>query len=236
MQIIIQYTKFTFTIQVFNYMIWNLEINLLHLQTKCYYKKSPMNEDNISIRLKFLIEKLGINSSQFADSCKIPRPTFSQILNGRNKKISDQIIRQIHEAYPNVSITWLLFNEGDMFNGAPAYSNNLEVGGESLIGQPSPESGGEESNFPFENQISSEMRFENEKIPANKSRELENKNYRCLKTDKNEDNNIVDEEVKSILNSPEILSKIAQMSQKTRKVVSVTIYYDDSTFETFKPA
>ena len=33
-----------------------------------------------------------LTNSQFADKCRIPRPTLSQILNGRNKKISEEII------------------------------------------------------------------------------------------------------------------------------------------------
>ena len=43
-------------------------------------------------RLKIYMESKGIGSTQFADSCKIPRPTLSQILSGRNKKISDEVI------------------------------------------------------------------------------------------------------------------------------------------------
>ena len=52
--------------------------------------------------------------SQFADNCQIPRPTMSQILNGRNKKISDELISKIHAAYPELSILWLMFGEGEM--------------------------------------------------------------------------------------------------------------------------
>ncbi len=55
-----------------------------------------------------------ISSTQFADACGIPRPTLSQILSGRNKKISDEVIAKIHEAYPRLSVLWLLFGEGDM--------------------------------------------------------------------------------------------------------------------------
>lgn len=56
----------------------------------------------------------GIGSTQFADSCGIPRPSLSQILSGRNKKISDEVISKIHGAYPQLSVLWLLFGEGDM--------------------------------------------------------------------------------------------------------------------------
>lgn len=65
-------------------------------------------------RLKYFIETQKIGISQFADSCMIPRPTMSQILNGRNKKVSDELITKIHVAYPSLSVLWLMFNEGPM--------------------------------------------------------------------------------------------------------------------------
>ena len=73
-----------------------------------------MSEENVAIRLKVFIEHLGISSSLFADKCGIPRPTLSQLLNGRNKKVNDVLVGQIHAAYPDLSIVWLLFGEGSM--------------------------------------------------------------------------------------------------------------------------
>lgn len=71
---------------------------------------------DIISRLHSFISALGIGTSQFADAAGIPRPTLSQILNGRNKKISNELIEKIHKAYPSLSIMWLLFGEGDMAN------------------------------------------------------------------------------------------------------------------------
>lgn len=65
-------------------------------------------------RLKQFMDQSDIAISQFADTCNIPRPTMSQILNGRNKKISDELIAKIHLAYPKLSVLWLMFGEGDM--------------------------------------------------------------------------------------------------------------------------
>lgn len=65
-------------------------------------------------RLNSFMEVHGIGSTQFADACGIPRPTLSQILSGRNKKISDAVISKIHNAYPSLSVLWLLFGEGQM--------------------------------------------------------------------------------------------------------------------------
>lgn len=73
---------------------------------------------NIVDRLNAFLEISQITKSQFADNCDIPRPTASQILSGRNKKISDDIISKIHSVYPNLSVSWLMFGEGEMLISA----------------------------------------------------------------------------------------------------------------------
>lgn len=102
-------------------------------------------------RLKFYMDSKGIAISQFADSCGIPRPTMSQILNGRNKKVSDELIAKIHSSYPDLSVLWLMFGEGPMLSNAnieisepqnaqnPASSSVLSVdnGGNTISGVPS---------------------------------------------------------------------------------------------------
>lgn len=85
-------------------------------------------------RLKLYMESEGIAISQFADTCSIPRPTMSQILNGRNKKISDELISKIHQAYSDLSVLWLMFGEGDMtVTGNTQFSKpqNAPLGGAS---------------------------------------------------------------------------------------------------------
>lgn len=84
-----------------------------------------MSDQNIALRLKLLIENLRISNSQFADECNISRPTLSQLLTGRNKKVSDVIIAQIHNTYPNLSILWLMFGEGCMWNSDSSNHNTL---------------------------------------------------------------------------------------------------------------
>lgn len=65
-------------------------------------------------RLKYYMETSKVTISQFADTCGIPRPTMSQLMNGRNKRISDEVINKIHNGFPNLSILWLMFGEGQM--------------------------------------------------------------------------------------------------------------------------
>lgn len=68
---------------------------------------------DIVSRLKQFIDRLGVPVTQFADNCGIPRPTLSQLLNGRNKTVRDELISKIHDAYPQLSVMWLMFGEGE---------------------------------------------------------------------------------------------------------------------------
>ncbi len=70
---------------------------------------------DIVTRLKQFLKQNNIAITQFADNCQIPRPTLSQLLNGRNKKVSDEVIAKIHHTYPSLNIMWLMFGDGDMF-------------------------------------------------------------------------------------------------------------------------
>lgn len=69
---------------------------------------------SIVSRIKAFLSENGIPNSIFADKCDIPRPSVSQLLNGRNKKVSDDVLTKIHIAYPQLSMMWLMFGEGEM--------------------------------------------------------------------------------------------------------------------------
>ncbi|MBQ7941885.1 MAG: helix-turn-helix transcriptional regulator [Muribaculaceae bacterium] len=71
---------------------------------------------DIVSRIKMFLSQKGIAYSIFADKCDIPRPTLSQLLNGRNKKVSNEVLDKIHLAYPELSIMWLMFGEGEMMS------------------------------------------------------------------------------------------------------------------------
>ena len=68
----------------------------------------------VAERMKSFIEYKGISVTQFADATKIQRSSMSQILGGRNQKISINTIGKIHSAYPDLSIYWLLYGTGPM--------------------------------------------------------------------------------------------------------------------------
>lgn len=71
-------------------------------------------ETDLVSRIEMYMEYKGVSRSQFADTCGIPRPTLTQLLNGHNKKVSDDLLKRIHSSYPDLSMMWLVFGEGDM--------------------------------------------------------------------------------------------------------------------------
>lgn len=85
-------------------------------------------------RLKSFISYLNLQHSQFADSADIPRPSLSQIITGRNKKISNEFITKIHNAYPELNIMWLLFGDGVMLLRNKADNFSARTFQKSLFG------------------------------------------------------------------------------------------------------
>lgn len=70
----------------------------------------------LSVRLNKFIDFKNLTSSQFADAAGVPRPTLSQLLTGRSKTINDVLLSKLHNAFPDLNISWLLFGEGEMTN------------------------------------------------------------------------------------------------------------------------
>lgn len=108
---------------------------------------------DIASRIKKFMDATGIQNSQFADTCGIPRPSLSQLLNGRNKKVSNEVIDKIHEAYPSLSILWLMFGEGDMWIDGNIQFSELQKASDS---QDSDTDNIDTEEFTFEDNLFSE--------------------------------------------------------------------------------
>ena len=173
---------------------------------------------DIISRLKRFLDQNGISNSQFADTCVIPRPTLSQLLNGRNKKVSDEVISKIHAAYPALNILWLMFGDGEMFvsdasgsseNGAvqnlskTPQSGNLFMGVDSTL---NPSAGS--SHQP------STISFDEDNSGGNNSKEMAITNALRIAGSKG--------------SSP-------APSSHGRRIVNIMIFYDDNSFEQIVP-
>ena len=207
-------------------------------------------EETAATRLKLFIDTNGMSSTQFADLCGIPRPSLSQILSGRNKKFSDVLVGQIHRAFPDLSVLWLLFGEGPVRVSASPNACRMDGGASHEGSSGSATDSGHLSST--EGGIAGEGCFDRDGCDAGGAvggiSESQNPETRgiggaasgnsILSGFKNANNgaNIRENQVfESDLKIMDLRRQIEQMRQNPRKVVQITIYYDDSTFETFTP-
>ncbi|MDE7160333.1 MAG: helix-turn-helix domain-containing protein [Muribaculaceae bacterium] len=185
-------------------------------------------EDNFANRLKVFIETEGLTNSQFADLCEIPRPSLSQIISGRNKKISDILIGAIHQTFPKLNILWLMFGEGEMY--APGTSSNGadDSGFANSDGSSLPTSGyGDRNN--------AEMRNENTANPSDGPFPPSEAKENGLTAPRNTPPSRMNTGIEADFKIMNLQRQIDEMRQNPRRVTQITIYYDDSTFETFIP-
>ncbi len=170
---------------------------------------------DIVSRIKTFMNLTQITSSQFADTCNIPRPTISQILNGRNKKISDEIIGKIHSSYPTLSMLWLMFGEGDML-----INKNIEISGEQNHLNPS-----ESAQQSIDNNLFTSSLDFDFNCTENTSEKL-NIDFSNINTHEQPSNSNNSNNTKQLSLSPD--------SNKT--IVNIMVFYSDNSFESFTPA
>lgn len=170
-------------------------------------------------RLNIFTKSQGISSSILADSCGIPRPTVSQLLNGRNKKISDDIISRIHRVYPQLSIMWLMFGEGEMLvaeNNQFSEPQNDTNDGFSQPYSPESQQGNLFSNT--ENPVQNLAPDNSSPISGiiNMMSNGEKSNFFIENSDKKE----------SISITPD----------SHKKITNIVVFYSDNSFQSFSPS
>ena len=166
------------------------------------------------------LEQTGISNSQFADTCDIPRPTLSQLLNGRNKKVSDEVIGKIHRAYPSLNVMWLMFGDGEML-----------ISGSSTKGQPDDLDGDYNNN---------ESRIEDKGQRAISFDEDNSHVYRPSASSKNQpraaSTSSIETTLQNMMRSVGRTSKRGLSNDSERQVTNIFVFYSDGRFERFEPA
>lgn len=170
-------------------------------------------------RLKLFLEQNGIANSQFADTCEIPRPTISQLLNGRNKKVSDEVISKIHLAYPALNIMWLMFGDGNMFvdGAASAADQNLSKTPQqamSLMGGKQ----GDSSSLPSPRGHAT-ISFGDDRREKNGTT-----------------GSALSDAIQNIAKSVSSTGSTPAQGTGRRRIVNIMIFYDDNSFESVIPS
>lgn len=171
-------------------------------------------------RIKQFIDHLGITITQFADNTGIQRSSMSQILGGRNQKISIATIGKIHATYPELSIYWLLYGHGDMLTFSPnddGESERMDDSTRLSTGVP-----------PFMSLFDAESAANptNDTNDRKYPKEIEsNRGFSVYEKSGNED---LKRDFGTNIDS-------RTTSEKNRRIVKIMIFYSDNTFESFSP-
>lgn len=187
---------------------------------------------DIVSRLKNFISHLSIPVTQFADNCSIPRPTLSQLLNGRNKKVSDELIAKIHEAYPDLSVLWLMFGEGDMLHKTNTQISEPQT--QSIFDFDMGESADDEPHTPsidFNHNYSQESsdNFSSAKTTPIQSSEP------ISTPQKAEESSVGASGQQMSSHTTEPQTTIQFNPDQRKQIVNIIVYYNDNSFESFVP-
>lgn len=175
---------------------------------------------DIVSRLKQFLQQSGIANSQFADTCEIPRPTLSQLLNGRNKKVSDEVISKIHRAYPSLNMMWLMFGDGDMF--VPNANTSVDA--------------------PTQMPVTSEIDFSGQAAPMPQQQSIKfgDDFVSARQPASPRQSQSFSETIESIVRSTGAArltpSRSSSPAANERSVVNIVVFYSDGRFETFTPS
>ncbi len=172
----------------------------------------------------------GYSNSQFADLANIPRPTLSQFLNGRNKRLSDDMTSKLHQAFPDLNILWLLFGEGDMLT-----DKNIEISEANINENPtildSNKIDYQNINIPGgsdENATNSQANRNNQPNSFKKNGEDP---FEALKQEDSNGNSnfLTGQPCQKISDAPVV------PIDPSKKIKSIMVFYSDNSYEMFTP-
>ena len=158
-------------------------------------------------RIIQIMRQTGLSNAEFAEKIGISTSSLSHIFSGRNNPSLD-VVKRIHKSFPEISLNWIMYGEGNMY---AAYSDrNGDTSQNSYDNAP------EKENMPL---------FENAENPENtgsgqfyfdfrKEKPSETPVYQPQSTEK---------EVIKYIEKPQ------------PKITEIRIFYDNGTFEVFKP-
>ncbi len=154
-------------------------------------------------RLKEYINYRKLLPSQFADAAGWSRSMLSQFTHGVIKSLNNVTISKIHAVYPDLSISWLLFGEGEMILNVDKQENNQQS----------------ELKFIDENAIDeSDAGFSTKNEQENEPLFLEDDHTPPPYTT-----------TKDILS----YQKDIQHTRLVRRITRIMVFYDDNTYECF---
>ena len=163
-------------------------------------------------RILQIMKKEGMTQQEFASALEISPASLSSIFNGRTNPTNNHV-QAVHRCFPKISISWLMFGEGDMYTE----------------GQP------EAQTAPSSSSSSEGVLFDMDEINSssfqNTGRDTGHKELQEAPLSSYIDERTPQEAMRQSM--PFIRETIKYIDKPQRKVTEVRIFFDDGTYETF---
>lgn len=177
-------------------------------------------------RLRKYISHISMPVTQFADTCGIPRPSMSQLLSGRNKKVSNDLISKIHDAFPDLNVLWLMFGQGDML--VDKKNSISELQNTTIPAEKTDQTTKDQHITKTILDFGIAAQKETEKS------EYIDEDFEVVKTSEKNytDNNISQAPIASTSSASR---EIVKDTDSLKRIVNIIVYYSDNSFEAFVP-
>lgn len=169
-------------------------------------------------RIRQLMLDKGMSQKTFASELCIAEATLSGIFNGRTRP-TNLTVNAIHERFPDVNISWLMFGEGEMYVSASGEKH----AGENSAETPKP-SNLEEDLFSMSHRSPGTQNF----VPQMHEPNMPISNGTQILSTGVETGN-------PSAMSPKIQYIEKYIDKPQRKITEIRIFFDDGTYETFTP-
>lgn len=171
-------------------------------------------------RIVKFMEKRGLTPTEFADGIGIQRSNLSHVLSGRNNP-GFSFIQKILSAYPEINSRWLITGEGEMLLESPKQLENVEKQPEKII-QPD---------------LFSSVQATEPKQPVLRPQTTERKTF-ASENEKveNKPRKQLIEPIAEIQPAPKSIENTPSKGNIHKKICKVLIFYDDHTFDDYRPS
>lgn len=194
-------------------------------------------------RIMHIMREAGMSQAEFSKATGIPAASLSSIFTGRTAPTMKHA-EAIHRYCPTLSLTWLLFGEGEMHEGgavdAPTDADNdLEQDPDLVEGQGADLFSGSASlnDSPYVDQNGQADLFPS---PA-RATQLQNVRARVgerpvskASQDRQNMSRFQHAEVMASIYGSALPESNANLYKPNKKIVEIRIFFDDGTFETFQ--
>lgn len=176
-------------------------------------------------RIKQIMELTGQTQQDFAAKLDISPASLSGIFNGRTNPTNNHV-QAIHRAFPDISMNWLLFGEGEMLVNVSSEGAGVLTSGQEI--------GSTEAALPlFGKAVGNGDREEAEM--SSRVDSLGSPAPLMRKSGQNIPHGGSPQHVQSFYQQPQV-DMVNFIDKKVRKIREIRVFFDDGTYESFTPS